>query len=723
MDPRPDLKRVIKPRQAKPQSLYLETHKETHSSRNKSYSRAKQRIEPGAEFFDSTNRTRNKKAAKRTRLEGKTLPKGAFSSKTVAGRRVRAEARSKAHFSLRKIGEAPSRSEWFKGKGKGKGKGKSRGTRVRGSSSFMLGFPKISPHMARNLSTNYGCVGNLHSLHQLNGIGGVGKDIIPHFKAAKKRGGKKSLNSIKQQLKLTAESGAQTGDNVKPKIKSGREARLQEACTPDWEKKKQAHCQSFGKDSKQKLTRGVLACFQKSPKTRGGRGKDFVVGSPQSLNSMTLVSQKIANTTEMRTWVTRMDEKAALSSKRALGWEEMRRKKASLNFMSKTNLARGKTHNRKNSQKIKIQVRSVKRQNTKGNEPKLIMNFGKGDNNGARDEICDFPGLKKITRLKSGRIKSELCKLSKEQRAKKSAGRNRKDGSLREIKKKGKSKSKENDNTREKAGRKCSSTQARKRGPRKKDNFDHLNYFTPLPNAGLELIGNFDTPNLNASRRKDKRKWVKKRDLKINYLWDGKGFKTTKTAKTSKGVGRVKFVKMFATKTKTNNQTQTQTHKKTAKLWEIFQRGFANSKKEMIQTKGSRERLRGGAKGQSPGKDETGDRFFYDDSNFESGLEHSIPQQKPKRRTPESPKERNMKREKNGVQPLVLDLGGDEEMVKLGKKGRLNSGKERKNGKTKKGKGKAKVKGKSRTRVSKRSKSKSKKGVKTQTNNRKAARG
>lgn len=580
MDPRPELKRVIKARRTKPQSLYLETWKEPTSNRNKSYSKPKRIIDPHPDFFDTTNRSKKQKSNKKTHLQSKTLPKGAFKNKTVAGRRNRQEARSKAHFSLRKIGEAPSRSEWFKGK---RIRGKSKGSRPRGASSFMLGFQKLNPNMPRNLSTNHGCVTNLHSLHQ---VPHPQPEIAPHLKPHKKRAGKKSLNSIKQRLKLTAESGAQSGDRKKinsimvdmikapvrqkSKSKTNRENRtlhnqskLKKALDQSYSKH-----QSFTKEHRKKLSRGVLACFQKSPKTRGNRKKhDLTINSPQSLNSMTLVSQKIANTSEMRTWVAKLDEKISLHPRNPFPWEDLQQDQAILNIISQNNFA---THQPENP---KPQLNPIPKIETKPQKASPMIQLPK--------HSPQFPGLKKITRLKSARIKSEFQKFSHERRSHtRQTPKNKKPKQTKKNSHK-KPPSTKKVASKERRRRKCSSTHLKPQQPTSKDPFPQLNYFTPHPKHKNQLFQPQKDPMQKLPR--DQKKIKKKKNLKINYFWDGKGFKTTKTAKTAKAIGKVKLVKLFATKS--NNQTQTKTHKKTAKLWDIFQKEFAFHKKDTLQSK------------------------------------------------------------------------------------------------------------------------------------------
>lgn len=152
--------------------------------------------------------------------------------------------KSKVHFSLKRIGNAPSKSNWIEQMNSKKGKV---------SSSFIHGiqsnFAKLSGQ--RNLSINNGRI-----------------KPKSHYK-------KESLSSIKQNFKLTAESGCQKSDVNYYSNKLPR----------------------------QKMNREILTCFQKSPKIKKQIINEFVINSPQSMNSMTLLSQKIFNTSEMKAFI------------------------------------------------------------------------------------------------------------------------------------------------------------------------------------------------------------------------------------------------------------------------------------------------------------------------------------------------------------------------------------------------------------------------------------
>ena len=252
------------------QSLYISNPKKQNKKANRSTRIIKNRscnktkltlndnefscISSGVDIWGLTRRNKILELGNKiSGLETQTLEKGILTTKILPNKKANSKDKSKAHFSLRKIGEAPSRSEWFQQMRRGvKDK--------KGSNSFMTGFQSnfIKLSGMRNLSINNG---------KMSGRSRVKKG---------------SLNSIKQKLKLTAESGNQTN------------------------KHKSIH---------PKLNREILTCFQKSPKLKTKKVSEFIINSPQSLNSMTLVSQKIANTSEMKTWVAKLDEKRIHLSK------------------------------------------------------------------------------------------------------------------------------------------------------------------------------------------------------------------------------------------------------------------------------------------------------------------------------------------------------------------------------------------------------------------------
>lgn len=265
------------------QSLYISNSKKrlkksvkkAQNSRNKSYNRTKltlndndfSYISSGVDIWGLTRRNKMLElGAKMQGYESATLDKGIVFSRPFTGKSLMKKNKSKAHFSLRKIGEAPSKLEWFQ---------KMREKRsqcARETNSFITGFQSNFIRLSglRNRSINSGHVS----------------------KRGKTQKG--SLNRIKQKLKLTAESGSQIN---KPR-------RLNP-----------------------KLDRKILTCFQKSPKLKNKKVSEFVINSPQSLNSMTLLSQKIANTSEMKTWITKIGEKKTPASKKAKARKKVKRVK------------------------------------------------------------------------------------------------------------------------------------------------------------------------------------------------------------------------------------------------------------------------------------------------------------------------------------------------------------------------------------------------------------
>jgi hypothetical protein len=255
------------------QSLYISNSKKRfkkvgkggHMLKNKSCNKTKltlndhdfSYISNGVDIWGLTRR--NKMVELSSKLQGfesGTLDKGTLFARPFPTKPIVKKNKSKAHFSLRKIGEAPSKLEWFQ-QIREDVKKQTHGESQSVLGGFQSNFIKLSG--LRNRSINSGRVSKRSKI---------------------KKG---SLNQIKQKLKLTAESGSQTN---KPR-------RLNP-----------------------KLDRRILTCFQKSPKLKSKKVSEFLVNSPQSMNSMTLLSQKIANTSEMKTWVTKLGEKRGFGSKK-----------------------------------------------------------------------------------------------------------------------------------------------------------------------------------------------------------------------------------------------------------------------------------------------------------------------------------------------------------------------------------------------------------------------
>lgn len=255
------------------QSLYISNSKKrfkksaktAHLLKNKSCNKTKltlndhdfSYVSNGVDIWGLTRRNKMiELGSKLNGFESGTLDKGIIFSRPFPVKNPSKRNKSKAHFSLRKIGEAPSKLEWFQQVKDTAGN--QAGTETK---SFVTGFQSnfIKLSGLRNRSINSGMMSKRSKI---------------------KKG---SLNQIKEKLKLTAESGSQTN---KPR-------RLNP-----------------------KLDRKILTCFQKSPKLKNKKVSEFIINSPQSMNSMTILSQKIANTSEMKTWVSKLGDKKVFGSKK-----------------------------------------------------------------------------------------------------------------------------------------------------------------------------------------------------------------------------------------------------------------------------------------------------------------------------------------------------------------------------------------------------------------------
>jgi hypothetical protein len=342
-DKKPRNKKRKRRTKSNQQSLYISNSKKrlkksvkkAQTKRNKSYNKTKltlndndfSYISSGVDIWGLTRRNKMVELGAKFRgYESGTLDKGIIFSRPFTGKCLLKNDKSKAHFSLRKIGEAPSKLEWFK---QMRDKGKKSG---RETNSFITGFQSnfIKLSGLRNRSINSGRVSKRN-----------------HIK-------KGSLNRIKQKLKLTAESGSQIN---KPK-------RLNP-----------------------KLDRRILTCFQKSPKLKNKKVSEFIINSPQSLNSMTLLSQKIANTSEMKTWVAKMGENKINENKKVKMKKNLKKLKRLKSKLRSEITLYSPEKNKMDKKNVKKMKKGLKLKNLWNEKPNLknmfikIANTTKGNQN------------------------------------------------------------------------------------------------------------------------------------------------------------------------------------------------------------------------------------------------------------------------------------------------------------------------------------------------------